>query len=144
LIFIIVPIIDIYFKSKKHLYYYDCHNINRNDIIAFKLKTKSKPFIKIVKGLPNDTLEFKGKYAYINGKLLVNSQGKPYIFSERAKKILSAPLINHKIPNNMYLVLGDKIYEKDSFDSRSFGYISEDQIIGKIVKRYISLYNIKK
>ena len=74
----------------------------------------------------------------------MNSQGKPYIFSERAKKILSAPLINHKIPNNMYLVLGDKIYEKDSFDSRSFGYISEDQIIGKIVKRYISLYNIKK
>ena len=114
--------------------YYNCNDINRNDIIAFKLKTKPKPFVKVVKGLPNDTLEFKGNYAYINGKLLVNSEGKPYIFSERAKRILSIPLINNKIPDNMYLVLGNKIREEDSFDSRYFGYISKEQIIGKVVK----------
>ena len=114
--------------------YYNCHNISRNDIVAFKLKTKPQPFVKIVKGLPNDTLEFRGSYAYINGKLLVNSEGKPYIFSERARRILSIPLINNKILDGTYLVLGNKIREEESFDSRYFGYISKDQIVGKVVK----------
>jgi len=112
--------------------YYSCHKIKRNDIVAFKLKTAAYPFIKIIKGLPGDILKFNGSYAYINGKLLVNSQGKPYTFSKRSEIILSIPLIDHKIPNNMYLVLGDRINESLSFDSRAFGYVEKNQIIGKV------------
>jgi len=61
--------------------------------------------------------------SYLNPKLSLFSS-----------EILSITLINNKIPDNMYLVLGNKIREEDSFDSRYFGYISKEQIIGKVVK----------
>ena len=114
--------------------YYKCNNISRNDIVAVKFKTTNKTFVKIVKALPGDLLEFRGSYAYVDGELLVNSQGEPYVFSERARKVLTIPLINGRVPENMYLVLGNRISEVLSFDSRYFGYVSREQIIGKVVK----------
>ena len=97
----------------------------------FKFKTRKELFVKKLVGMPGDVIEFNGNYLKLNNKILKNSKGEPYIFSERSKRILSIPLKNGKIPENMYLVLGEEA--KSSFDSREFGYLSKEHILGKVV-----------
>ncbi|MCS7093758.1 MAG: S26 family signal peptidase [Candidatus Aenigmarchaeota archaeon] len=44
---------------------------------------------------------------------------------------MTKPLEDGRIPNDKLLVLGEDV--RDSFDSRFFGYISKDRLIGKII-----------
>jgi len=64
---------------------------------------------------------------------VLNSEGKKYKLNSVQQKILSIPLVDNQIPRNGYLVLGDDIDSK-TFDSRQFGYINKDQVIGKVNK----------
>lgn len=111
--------------------YYECNPFRRGDIVVFKFKTRKELFVKKLVGMPGDVIEFEGNYLKLNNKILTNSKGEAYIFSERSKRILTAPLKNGKIPENMYLVLGEEA--KNSFDSREFGYLSKEHILGKVV-----------
>ena len=111
--------------------YYSCNPLKRGDIVVFKFKTRKELFVKKLVGMPGDVIEFEGNHLRLNNKILKNSRGEPYIFSERSKRILSIPLKNGKIPENMYLVLGEET--KNSFDSREFGYLSKEHILGKVV-----------
>ncbi len=113
--------------------YYDCNPVRRGDIVAIKFKTRTEIFVKRIVGLPGDEVRFEGVHLFLNGNLLRNSNNQPYVFSERAKKILSIPLQNGKIPANSFLVLGEEVNEEDSFDSRFFGYISRGHIVGKVL-----------
>jgi signal peptidase I len=113
--------------------YYDCNEIERGDIVIFNFKTREGDYIKKVQGMPNDILEFEEGYIKINGEYVINSEGKKYKLNSFQQKILSVPLVDSQIPRNGYLVLGDNIDSK-TFDSRQFGYINKDQIIGKVNK----------
>jgi len=113
--------------------YYDCNEIERGNIIIFNFKTREGDYIKKVQGMPNDILEFEEGYIKINGEHVLNSEGKKYKLNSVQQKILSIPLVDNQIPRNGYLVLGDDIDSK-TFDSRQFGYINKDQVIGKINK----------
>jgi len=113
--------------------YYDCNEIKRGDIIIFNFKTREGDYIKKVQGMPNDILELEEGYIKINGEHVLNSEGKKYKLNSVQQKILSIPLVDNQIPRNGYLVLGDDIDSK-TFDSRQFGYINKDQVIGKVNK----------
>lgn len=73
-----------------------------------------------------------------NGKVILISN-IPYLFSEpKAKEVVAFNyqgkiLIKRivKISSDKYSVQGDNL--KDSLDSRSFGFISKNDILGKVI-----------
>lgn len=116
--------------------YYKTHELQRGDIVAFKLKTQEKPFVKRVIALEGDRLEFgKDGNIYINGKILE----EPYLldrnfhFDSSKLKVLSIPLsqTNNTVPQGTVLVLGDS--RRSSFDSEDYGFVPIEYVIGKVV-----------
>lgn len=99
--------------------------VKRFDIISFYYD-ETKYLIKRVIGLPGDTVEIKNNILYINGEQIeeeyVNSNTEDFSLSD---------LGYSTIPENMYLVLGDN--RADSLDSREFGLIKKDDIVGKVL-----------
>ncbi len=113
--------------------YYVCNSPKRGDIVAIKFRTRNEIFVKKLVGLPGDRVRFEGNHLILNGGVLKNSLNEPYLFSDRAIKILSIPLEDGKIPPNNFMVLGEEVSEEKSFDSRSFGYITKEQMVGRVL-----------
>lgn len=116
--------------------YYDCNSFVRGDIVALEFSTRKDALVKIIAGMPGDKMRFEGNRLYLNGKILSNSTNVPYMFSERAKNILTNSLINEMIEGDNYLVLGDRAGESESFDSRSFGFIQKRHIVGRVIAKF--------
>tara|TARA_Y100000034_G_C6833363_1_gene376380 strand:- start:631 stop:1158 length:528 start_codon:yes stop_codon:yes gene_type:complete len=118
------------------LNYYNCNNIEKNDIALLKISGREDPVIKIIKGIPEDKLELKetnsGFNILVNDKLLTTSNNTPYVFQERKAKLISLYIkdYNSKIPKDAYLVLGNK--PSGTYDSTAFGLIGKANVIGKI------------
>ena len=100
-------------------------------MVIFRFKTRKELFVKKLVGLPGDRIEFEGNYLRLNGRILKNSEGEPYLFSERSKRILKAPLEGGRIPEGKFLVLSEKVFPTD-FDSRQFGYLEKEHILRKV------------
>lgn len=93
--------------------------INRNDIIVFK-KNSYDIYIKRVIGLPNETIYCENRNIYINDISIKDNFGNT---TDNFKKVT--------LKNNQYFVLGDN--RNKSNDSRTIGFISKNEIIGKII-----------
>jgi len=97
------------------------------DVIVFKYpKDPSKDFIKRVIGLPGDIIEIINKEVYRNGQKLVEPYVKhvdPQIIPRRDNV---GPI---KVPEGKYFVMGDN--RDESYDSRFWGFVDRDQILGK-------------
>ena len=106
--------------------------IKREDIII--VSVKHKYMIKRVIGLPGEYIEYKDNKLYIDGEYykedFLDSDVKTEDFAT-----------NGVIPEGKYLVLGDN--REDSEDSRDYGFISEDNIIGKAYIRFWPISQIK-
>ncbi len=110
---------------------YRFHSPNRGDIIVFKYQdgNKSEYLIKRIIGLPGETVVIKDGKVYIknsSGQLLLS---EPYLPLGRETK----GEITEEIKANDYFVLGDN--REVSLDSRYFGQISKDKIVGKVLLR---------
>ncbi len=93
----------------------------RHDIIVLKVREDSKELlIKRVIGLPGETVEVKEGNVYVDGQML----DEPYL----ARPTLGyyAPTV---VPPSCVFVMGDN--RNASNDSRSFGAIPYENIIGK-------------
>lgn len=118
-------------------------NIQRFDMIVFDAPDSDEQYIKRVIGLPGDTIEVRDDVLYINGK----EYNEPYLNKEKT-------IFNHftgdfsleeltglsKVPNGQLFVLGDN--RVNSKDSRSFGFIPEESVIGEVQLRYYPLKEI--
>ncbi len=105
---------------------YQFTDIKRGDIISLEY-ADTKYLIKRVIGLPGDNISIRDNVLYINGELYVENyldEGLEYDDFELSS------LGYDKIPEDMYLVLGDN--REDSLDSREIGLISKDDVIGKV------------
>jgi signal peptidase I len=98
------------------------------DIIVFEFpEDPSKDFIKRVIGLPGDVIEIKDKEVYRNGVKLV----EPYI-RHTDPNILPTVRDSYgpiTVPAGKYFCMGDN--RDESYDSRFWGFVREDQIQGK-------------
>jgi signal peptidase I len=105
---------------------YPFHPPERGDIIVFNPPVESeKPYIKRVIALAGETVEIKADgYVYINGQKL----DEPYIqgpITECTSRKCDAVTV----PEGAVYVLGDN--RRNSSDSRIFGPVDVDDIIGK-------------
>jgi signal peptidase I len=97
----------------------------RGDIVVFNPPNRSdKPYIKRVIGLPGETVSFKDGFVYING----HKVKEPYLDGDETKCNRSVcPEV--VVPEGSVYVMGDN--RENSADSRSFGPVSIESIIGK-------------
>jgi signal peptidase I len=116
--------------------YYDCHPIERNDIVIYFYAGNKNPIIKIIKGIPGDKFSLKktnnGWYILINGEILKNSENQPYILDDQGYRLLSLYEKDYKgiIPEDAYLILGN--LPQGSLDSSHFGLVGKKDILGKV------------
>ncbi|WLV24932.1 signal peptidase I [Aciduricibacillus chroicocephali] len=109
----------------------------RFDIIVFNAPDEDARYVKRIIGLPGDTIVMKNDILYINGKAYDES----YLQSPSQKAGLSytgdftlEELTGYeKVPKGSLFVLGDN--RAVSKDSRYFGLLSKNKIIGKAVFR---------
>ena len=120
----------------------------RGDIIVFRWPPNPKfDYIKRVIGLPGDTVEYRQKQLFINGKPVrlneINVRfevSNPYVH----EFIESLPGVKHHIyqrenvepfnfkitvPPHQYLMMGDN--RDDSADSRFWGFVPDENLRGK-------------
>lgn len=124
---------------------------NRGDVIIFNEPEEnldsvgsgaSKQLIKRVVGLPGDRVVVK------DGTLTVYNQAHPNGFRpdktmEYGKVITTTSGdIDVTLGSNQLFVCGDN--RPDSLDSRVFGPITTDQVVGKLVMRILPLNNAKR
>jgi signal peptidase I len=133
--------------------------IKRGDIIVFHDPVDaSMHLVKRVIGLPGDRIRLHDRHVYINGNALIEPYaiyrpGPPDNFRDNFPRLQSAdPDINSLwwirmrklidndeliIPVGNYFVLGDN--RNDSDDSRYWGFVPRDAIVGKPLLIYFSL-----
>lgn len=115
---------------------YRLTDVARNDIIV--ISKNEKYMIKRVVGLPGEQIEYKDNYVIINGV----TYKEPFIDSGITTNDFSIKDLGYDvIPDNMYLVLGDN--RENSQDSRNYGLISKNEIIGKAFIRIWPFNKIK-
>lgn len=102
------------------------HAPERGDVVVFHYpRDTSQDFIKRVVGLPGDIISIDSTTVRVDGVLL----NEPYI-SQRANP--SAQV--WKVPADDYFVMGDNRPVSD--DSRYWGFVPKDDLVGKAVAVY--------
>lgn len=96
-------------------------------------KSQPEHLIKRVVGLPGETIEVKGSDVYINGKKLQEDYPVEPLLPDVFDPFPFAEAEPFQIPEGMYFVLGDN--RRNSEDSRFYGPIKQDIIVGKYIAK---------
>ncbi len=117
-----VPTIEVNDKVIVTNFSYWVGEPQRGDVIVFKYPNDTKKdYIKRCIGLPGETVELKDSKLYINGELVE----EPYL-PEGLEFDDYGPIT---VPEGNYFMCGDN--RNHSADSRSWGFLPEELIIGK-------------
>lgn len=107
------------------------------DVVVFTPPVQSdKPYIKRVIGLPGDTIDIRDGAVYRDGVRL----DEPYIDGAETA-CFHAPNCSLTIPEGMIYVLGDN--RPNSSDSRVFGPVPRDNILGEVLFSFWPLDDIR-
>jgi signal peptidase I len=105
---------------------YRLHAPQRGDIIIFHPPVaESEDYVKRVIGLPGDRIQVKNGTVYVNGELL----REPYLRMPHTYSWGPG-----RVPSGDLFVLGDN--RDVSYDSHWWGYLKENQIIGRAMLAY--------
>ncbi len=108
---------------------------SRGDIVVFEPPEAwvqggpRTPFIKRVIGLPGETIEVKDGHVYVDGTRLE----EPYVYDLQPTTTNEEPAL-WVVPEGQLFVMGD--HRAASADSRAFGPIGRDTVIGRAWLRY--------
>jgi signal peptidase I len=131
-------------------------DVHRGDIIVFRYPVDiSQTFVKRAIGVPGDRIRIVNKELYRNGELVTepykyhkdnfidsyrdNFPGTPNApISEQAQDMLENDVVNDEVvvPPDSYFAMGDN--RDRSLDSRYWGFVRRENIIGKPVIIYWS------
>ena len=103
----------------------------RGDIVVFEPAPYQEGQDRLIKrliGLPGEKIEFRDQSVYINGKLL----DEPYL-NEPCKSAF-CPDAAWDLATDEYFMMGDN--RNRSRDSRAFGPIKHQQIVGRAILRW--------
>ena len=104
---------------------------HRQQIVVFRAPLPGTPdYIKRLIGLPGDQLEIREGVVYINGQKI----DEPY------RAAPPNPVDNYgpvTVPKDEYFMMGDN--RDDSYDSRYWGFVPNENIIGTPIMVYMSI-----
>jgi signal peptidase I len=102
------------------------HGPQRGDVIVFRYpRDPSRDFIKRIIGIPGDTVSIDNGVVSVNGTVLHEDYINPGATTTMEPKV---------VPVGNYFVMGDN--RPNSSDSRSWGFVPEENIIGKAMFSY--------
>ncbi|WP_369900704.1 signal peptidase I [Bacillus manliponensis] len=124
---------------------YQVSDLRRLDVIVFHANGNDD-YVKRVIGLPGEHIAYRDDKLYINGKAVA----EPYL--EEYKKAMNGHLLTgdftleevtgeEVIPDGYIFVLGDN--RLGSWDSRHFGFVKIDEIVGKVDLRYWPIRDVE-
>jgi signal peptidase I len=108
----------------------------RGDIVVFKpppdwVGQDDTPFIKRVIGVGGDQVEFRDGGVLINGTRLE----EPYVYEvDGEPQDTTSTQESWTVPTGELFLMGD--HRSDSADSRAFGPVSVEQVVGRAWLRY--------
>ncbi|WP_042455191.1 signal peptidase I [Neobacillus dielmonensis] len=117
---------------------YQAGDLSRFDVIVFHANEK-EDFVKRIIGLPGDKLEYRDDQLYVNGHKIA----EPFlnVYKKKTPGVNITGDFNLQeitgediVPEGKLFVLGDN--RLGSWDSRHFGFISVNQVVGKVDLRY--------
>jgi signal peptidase I len=112
---------------------YRFQNPQRGDVVVFRYpENPDILLIKRVIGLPGETITIKENQVFIDNKLLI----EPYLAEMNTSfpgNFLQAEA-PYEIPTGQYVMMGDN--RSKSGDSRIWGTVAEDHILGQAIFRY--------
>lgn len=130
-------------KESEQVIVYKNNNIKNGDIVSFKAPDEAETYyIKRVIAIEGDTLEYRDGNLYINGEFVEEPYLDDLKHSERLKDANGVTTPNFtlsdlsstkdgKVPKDKLFVMGDN--RIDSKDSRYFGFIDVDSVIGTMI-----------
>lgn len=105
----------------------------RGDVIIFKApKNEDYDYIKRIIALPGESVRISGERIYINNSLLEEEYLSADYFTQAGNFIQEGQTII--VPADSFFVLGDN--RNHSSDSRDWGFVPRQNIIGKAWLRY--------
>ena len=120
-----VPTLQVHDRVLVNKLSYKVHEVNRGDVVVFERPPNDagtiRDLIKRVVAVEGDTIETRGDTLYVNDQPV----REPYL---KTSSIGSA-VTRRTIPANQVFVMGDN--RTNSSDSRVFGPIDEDAVIGR-------------
>jgi len=112
----------------------------RGDVVVFIYpEDKKKDFIKRLVGLPGETIEIKGGSIYVNDKPATEPIFNQIYYYNRGEFAAEGQKII--VPTDSYFVLGDN--STSSKDSRYWGFVPKDNLLGEALIVYWPLQRIK-
>lgn len=141
------------------------NNPKRGDIVVFRRPTEpSLDLIKRVIGVPGDRISYVNKVLYINGQEInqqfekyntdQNDETSSWEVMQKQENLVGVKHGIYQIPNaendnfydvvvpkGKYFMMGDN--RDDSADSRSWGFMPEENIIGQATRVLISVDTVK-
>lgn len=109
--------------------------LQRGDVVVFKIPEEKEALIKRVIGLPGETVEVKDRSVFINGEKLDESA---YL----ANDVETWGSLDVTLGENEYIMMGDN--RNNSKDSRHFGAIKKNQMIGRAAIRLLPVSKIDR
>jgi len=126
---------------------------SRGDIIAFRYPgDESVNYTKRVIGVPGDEIAISGRAVYINGKKISRSlisrdedteifleklNGREYLVQNYRHAHGKDTMKKFTVPQGALFVMGDN--RDNSFDSRYWGFVPIENVLGKLVFRWTSI-----
>lgn len=120
--------------------------IKRFDVIVFQLPD-GNTYIKRVIGLPGEQVAYRHDQLFVNNQPVAEPFLKENQRNDRIKENYTNNFSLHelldvtKLGKDSYFVMGDN--RRVSKDSRSFGAVTDSQIIGKAIGVYYPIHAIK-
>lgn len=107
--------------------------LERGDVVVLNPPVETpQPFIKRVIGLPGDEIAFEDGYVLVNGERLDEQYiPEPITECDPRNARVDAPTCDLTVPDDTVFVLGDNRSEFGSQDSRMYGVVAIDEIVGE-------------
>ena len=108
-------------------------DLERGDVVVLEPPiTHDQPFIKRIIGLPGDQISFADGYVIVNGERL-NEQyiPEPITMCTPSRALVETPTCDLTVPDGTVFVMGDNRTPNGSEDSRIFGVVPIDDLVGE-------------